>query len=409
MRRRGLLAPLPIVLAVALATPLAACKRSGGGGGDGSLFGGPTEGSTGAPSASAGPMVAVPAGSFRAGTPCGGVPRITNEELVGPTVSIGAFSIDVYPYPNDPSKPARVDVSRDEAEAACAERGKRLCTELEWERACKGPQSTTFEYGAAFDANACKNEPSLLPGKRAKCTSAFGVKDQHGLVFEWTKSAWGRGTGSDLGTVRGGPGGVLQDRCANGQSRPPGTRAKDVGFRCCAGPVDPATVDLTLRHDAPVVEEPSVEDGLSQAMLRAMPREHQSVAGARVAFEKLWRWHPRDNEELLVGRWTSRPSDGGVPSHVLAVFKVCGNVPSLVAHMRGPVADVGAPGASADPQKIGAHVATSPDQGEVKLDYWYGSVKFEHPDWLKNGLVLPSGPRPPMVQPKGPVIVPKRR
>ena len=232
MRPRALSAPLALSLCLALSLALPACNRSREGGGEsGGIFGGGP--ATGASSGSIGPVASVPAGSFRAGSPCGATPRITNEELVGPTIAMGSFSIDVYPYPNDPVKPARVDVSRDEAETACTERGRRLCSELEWERACKGPASTTFEYGGGYDAAACKAQPDLLPGKRPRCASAFGVKDQHGLVFEWTRSAWGRGTGSELGTVRGGPGGVLQARCANGQSRPPGTRAHDLGFRCC--------------------------------------------------------------------------------------------------------------------------------------------------------------------------------
>src|SRR5262249_9252676 len=90
------------------------------------------------PAAGVGPVVKIAAGTLRAGTPCGGTPRITTEELVGDSISLGEFSIDVLPYPNDPSKPVRVDVSRDEAASLCAQAGKRLCTELEWERACKG-------------------------------------------------------------------------------------------------------------------------------------------------------------------------------------------------------------------------------------------------------------------------------
>lgn len=394
-----------IGLAIALAA-LPACDRLKPGKGN-------TAGTVGAASASSGPMVAIPAGAFRAGSPCGATPRITTEELVGTPVSVGAFSMDVYPYPNDPTKPARVDVTRDEAEAACAEGGKRLCTELEWERACKGPSSTTFEYGAAYSADACKTDPALLPGRRPRCASAFGVKDLHGLVFEWTQSRWGRGTGSGLGTVRGGPGGVLQARCANGQSRPPGSRAHDVGFRCCSGPVDPAVVDLTLRHDAPIVEEPSVEPALGAAMLRAMPRDRQSVPGSRVAFEKVWRWHPRDNEELLVARWSARPAAAGPVSYSLAVFKVCGGAPALVAHMRGAVGAVGAPGSGADPQKIAARVTTSPDTGELRMTYWYGSVQIEHPAWVKVAVTLPTGAtgaQPAISRPSGPIIaVPKRR
>src|SRR5687768_13083302 len=61
----------------------------------------------------AGRVVTIPAGALKAGTPCGGVPRITNEELVGESIQMGEFAIDVLPYPNDPTKPMRTDVSRD--------------------------------------------------------------------------------------------------------------------------------------------------------------------------------------------------------------------------------------------------------------------------------------------------------
>ena len=315
---------------------------------------------------------------------------MTTEELVGETIAMGEFTIDVLPYPNDPTQPAKVNVSRDEAAQLCAARGKRLCTELEWERACKGPSNTTFEYGQGYSQTNCKPVADLMPDKRPKCASAFGVKDQHGLVFEWTSSAWGRGTSGDLGTVRGGmgPATVLQARCANGQSRPTSTKAKDVGFRCCSGAQSAAEVRLDQKVQPPMVAEPSVEAGLAQAMLKAMPADHRTLANADVGFDKVWRWHPRANEELLVGEWEARPKDGKPRFVEAAIFKVCGGAPALVARMRGPVGKMAAPGAGADPQKVSIAVETGADKADVKLAYWYGSVSVEHPEWLKAGNTL---------------------
>ena len=80
----------------------------------------------------------ITAGTLLAGSSCDATPRITNEELPGTSVQLGEFNIDTYPYPNDPTKAPVTNVSRDEAAQMCASAGKRLCTELEWERACKG-------------------------------------------------------------------------------------------------------------------------------------------------------------------------------------------------------------------------------------------------------------------------------
>ena len=96
---------------------------------------------------------------------------------------------------------------------------------------------------------------------------------------------------------------MLQFRCANGQGRPPANKGKDVGFRCCSGPANAATVNLAPQKQAPMVEEPAVETNLAAALLKAMPPDHRAVTDASVAFDKVWRWHPRDNEELIIGRW----------------------------------------------------------------------------------------------------------
>jgi sulfatase modifying factor 1 len=343
-----------------------------------------------APSASvaapANPVVTIPAGSFRAGMVCGGMPRVTTEELGGDEIALGEFSIDVFPYPNDPSRPARVGVSRDEASALCVQGGKRLCSELEWERACKGPSGTMFEYGAGFSPLNCKKEGDLLLDKRPRCVSGFGVKDMHGLVFEWTSSAWGRGTTGDLGTVRGGegPAGLLQARCANGQSRPPSTQASDVGFRCCSGPVNSSEVKLSLDVKPPIAQDPSVDAVLGAAMMAKMPVDHRTQKDADTSFDALWRWHPRPNEEMLVARWISKPKDKTkTTSREVVVFHVCAGVPSLITRMRGPSAALGAPVADTDPQKITLPVATDPDKGDVKIHYVYGAAQLEQPPWVK--------------------------
>src|SRR5262245_2860585 len=148
-----------------------------------------------APEDMAGPVARIPAGKLVAGTACGDHPRVPAEELAGESVDMGAFDIDAYPYPNHPSKAPLTGVSRDEAKKLCEARGRRLCTELEWERACKGPKNTRYEYGDRFDAKACPTGLGAIPAydKFERCASEFGVYATHGFVWEWTASEWKRG------------------------------------------------------------------------------------------------------------------------------------------------------------------------------------------------------------------------
>lgn len=336
--------------------------------------------------AAGGPMVTIPAGSFKAGSACAGVPRVTDEELVHAQVALGEFQIDVHPYPNDPTQAAKTNVSREEAEGLCKERGKRLCSELEWERACKGPEQTAFPYGAAYSTSACAASAALVPGQRAKCQSNFGMKDPFGLAYEWTSSSWGRGKGAGLATVRGytGQSNVVRERCASGAGRDPATRNADIGFRCCSGPQNGAEVDLSPVRRPVLEKDASVSGSFSADLLRAMQPDHRSIEGVDLAFDQVWRWHPRDNEELVVARWVGRPKKGK-PFYELAVFKLCGNAPTRVAHMRGPVGEIEPPATTSSSEKITAKLRTEGDRGELEITYWYGSVKFKEPPFVKAG------------------------
>lgn len=132
-------------------------------------------------------------------------------------VAMTAFSIDALPYPNDPSVPAKTGVTVDDARRLCSERGARLCTELEWERACKGPEGDAFASGKAWNAE-CEKEP-------ARCASGFGARAM-GTLSEWTGSRWVDAEGGETTpVVRGGA-----HRCA---SRAKGSSG--IGFRCCRG------------------------------------------------------------------------------------------------------------------------------------------------------------------------------
>jgi len=107
-------------------------------------------------------------------------------------------------------------ISRIEADLACRNAGKRLCTLPEWYRACRGKQATRFPYGPRLDKTRCNhykphllsrlfgtnprawkyeqfNDPRLAqePGFLAQtgsyphCRSSYGVFDMVGNLHEW--------------------------------------------------------------------------------------------------------------------------------------------------------------------------------------------------------------------------------
>lgn len=250
-------------------------------------------------------MAWIPAGTFRAGTSPGRTPRVADEEMAGSPVEMGGFYIDLLPWPNEPNAIPTSNVTRDEAEQLCVTKGKRLCSELEWERACKGPGSTTYEYGDSYRKEVCGTgvaleQASRRPtGEHAQCKSPFGVAEMHGGVWEWTSSDWGRGSkDAAQGVLRGGNSvaGELASRCANAIARTPSKKAPTMGFRCCAGPKNVAEVKLELTGTPGLVLTGTAS---AAPWLTALA----SAVGASAIDTKsvhAWTWIPVANEELLV-------------------------------------------------------------------------------------------------------------
>jgi len=154
-------------------------------------------------------------------------------------------------------------ISRNQAEGACREAGKRLCSDREWIGACKGPTGTRFPYGNERKENYCvdtnrtapllklfaglgrgryfskpMNDPRLNQqtgtvaptGSFTNCTNGFHVYDMVGNVHEWTADP--------KGTFRGG---YYLDTHINGDGCDYRTVAHEAtyhdystGFRCCA-------------------------------------------------------------------------------------------------------------------------------------------------------------------------------
>ena len=273
-----------VVTGLVLAGMASSCGRGGGArasGGKELLRGSPMSSASAAASATSRPgMAYVPAGVLLAGTPVNRAPRVAEEELPGTKMEMGEFFIDLLPYPNEAGAIATTNVSRDEATALCAARNKRLCTELEWERACKGPANTTYEDGDDFHPATCGlGAAAELSAKRptgelSACTSGFGVHEMHGGAWEWTELPWGRGGRKDLGVLKGGNAvaGEIAGRCANSLARPPATKSAAMGFRCCAGAKNEAKVSSSTKV-LPALERSMQTADIDGPMAPVRPRD----------------------------------------------------------------------------------------------------------------------------------------
>jgi len=152
-------------------------------------------------------------------------------------------------------------ITGDQAADACKEAGKRLCSDREWLRACKGPSGTKYPYGSARVPGACNDSRRIHPAfelfgttddwiwselgnpclnqlpdsvdrtsSNAECVSPEGIFDMMGNLHEWTADP--------AGTFRGG---YYVDTRINGQGcdyvttwHPTNHWDYSTGFRCCS-------------------------------------------------------------------------------------------------------------------------------------------------------------------------------
>ena len=211
--------------------------------------------------------VEIPGGSFKVGSRPGDPGRNPELEPRLTSIELGPFQIDRLPYPNDGKSPPLTGVSRDEAKRLCAERGERLCTELEWERACKGPTSTDYATGSAWEAR-CASEP-------LQCASGFDVLGMGGNLREWVASEVPSKEGSGArALLRGAAAGAAgpEHRCAARRALDSESKAADLGFRCCKG-----------APNAAIVPEPKLGDTFSRAKISTEALEKVFKQGARTA------------------------------------------------------------------------------------------------------------------------------
>lgn len=214
----------------------------------------------------AGERVEIPTGGFEAGTVPGTKGRRPELEQLLTTVELGPFSIDRLPFPNDPKLAPMTNVTRTEAAAHCSERKARLCTELEWERACKGPNNDEYSTGARLQSNCAISI--------SECASGFDVLGLGTTLREWTASDAISATGGvSKGAVVRGASAKAQPtdhRCARREFIKESERADELGFRCCHGPPNAARVEEPELKA--VFERPVFDSSKMAALLQKHPK-----------------------------------------------------------------------------------------------------------------------------------------
>lgn len=180
----------------------------------------------------------IPTGTLEAGSLPGTEGRRPQVEQLLTKVDLGPFSIDRLLFPNDPAAAAVTNLTRAEAATRCAERSGRLCTELEWERACKGPNNDPYPTGPSFD-------PECISDGRS-CATGFDVLAMGTIMREWTASdAIGEAGMSKGAIVRGARSrdAATEHRCSKREVVKETEHSTELGFRCCYGPPNAARVE----------------------------------------------------------------------------------------------------------------------------------------------------------------------
>lgn len=283
--------------------------------------------------------IAVPGTTFRAGSMTGMAGRDPASEMDLVEIVLTGYSIDRYPYPNEKGSPPRTGVTLDEARSLCEAGGKRLCTELEWEAACKGPAGAVYPYGDEYEAQRYGRGMDPL-------ASGYGPAGFGGQL-EWTDSEYRlpenpmpRGQ-----VVRGASpeAGAVGRRCASRGYRMADKSSSLVAFRCCSGPRNGAEVVLEplkkpfqevkdmaetkfveLVRAIPELEQVHSDPGmfgesdLSYVLLRRNIDPRKSYPGYVFTTNPMW-WHPVRGEELLAFTGYS-----GVDSFIVGLYHLGG-------------------------------------------------------------------------------------
>ena len=203
-------------------------------------------------SAAAGGKVEIPGGSYPAGSTPGDDGRDVLVEPAQVPIELAPFSIDALPYPGEPGSASRT-AGAGEAAQLCQERSGRLCSEWEWERACRGPELDVYATGASWDP-ACEKEPQT-------CASGYGVRAQ-GVTRELVAG----GARGFLPLPEGWKSETGAHRCA----RRSATSESSGTFRCCYGAA-PAATKLPEIAEYPAYRSYKLDDAELAALVARTP------------------------------------------------------------------------------------------------------------------------------------------
>jgi formylglycine-generating enzyme len=227
-------------------------------------------------------MVFMPAGEFLRGRshalpddPLKWFPTLLKDDRPARTISLDAFYLDMYEVTNEQYgefvKASRhpapynwpkgvppagkeqlpvADVSWTDAEAYCRWANKRLPTEAQWERACRGlVEGKKYPWGDELpDRNVAHFDSLDGPCQVGRFQpNYFGAYDLAGNVWEWCSDWYEKNyydaapprnpAGPAKGLYRVLRGGSWADEpkfltCANRSWARPGERSPNIGFRC---------------------------------------------------------------------------------------------------------------------------------------------------------------------------------
>lgn len=225
-------------------------------------------------------MALVPEGNVFAGSLPGTPHRDPFAEADGVERMVPAFWIDVNLAGEDSPM---VHVTPAQAEAYCEEQDKRLCHELEWERACEGANRDEYAGGPEYDPERASSYGVRAMGSRGEWVFSESQRpgtDAPSSVF--------RGAGTDHeDTLR---------RCAGRRWSSVETQSRHLSFRCCRS-AEGASAALVaypeVNRDAPRFAPRNWDDAEIQQVLQAVPE----VAEYAPQFESV----PSDAELATLG------------------------------------------------------------------------------------------------------------